>query len=177
MRLVQTLRRLFGLSGERSPSKPVRFEQRIRINGRCEELYPLVDWRDERHLWRQLGHELREGDDGFTFRIKDLPSTRFEIRVTETIGPSRYSYDSVTLPMLGKLIDSHEEYRFEQLSDGQCEGVLAVDARFVAGLRPRRWRFEKWKMDTSCHNALAKLKLMAEEGLDAVRTASRRIKV
>lgn len=171
------LRALFGRAGNRSPAEPVRFEHALSIKGRAEDIYPLVDWGDNRHLWRQQGHKVRSDGELFTLTVKELPGTRFEIIVTDAVAPSFYAYDSVTLPMIGKLIRSHEEYRIVQVSEQECRVTLTVDASFVAGLRPRKWRFEQWKMQISCHNALEKLKLMVEEGLDAVEIASRRLVV
>ncbi len=171
------LRALFGWAGDRSPAEPVRFEHALSIAGRADDIYPLVDWGDERHLWRQQGHEERSDGERFTLTVKELPGTRFEIIVTDAVAPSFYAYDSVTLPMIGKLIRSHEEYRIFQVSERECTVTLIVDATFVAGLRPRQWRFEQWKMKVSCHNTLEKLKLMAEQGLDAVEVASRRLVV
>ena len=174
--MLNFLRRLFGLVGERSPAEPVHFEQTIRIAARPGDLFPLVDWGNQEHLWRQRGHRVTQQEDGaYLLRISSLPGTRFEIRVVRDDRPNSYVYESVTTPMIGKLIGSHEEYRFEQLEGDLCRVTLAVDARFVPGLRPRVWRFEQEKMHISLHNALAKLKLMAEEGIEAVETASKRL--
>jgi hypothetical protein len=66
------------------------------------------------------------------------------------------------------LVASHETYTIEPKGDEACILSLSVDATFVGGMSEEQIAMEVMMMTVACGNALEKLKIQAEQGVEAV---------
>ena len=133
------------------------------------ELYAMFDWADPRNAKRALGNKVEQVDaDRFRLLLDLVPDHRFEMIVTEAVPERSYAYDCEITPPVGRLVSCHEAYAVEALGDGSCRLELVVSAWFVGGLSAEDMAMEVMMMGTSGQNALAKLKIQAEQGVEAV---------
>jgi hypothetical protein len=155
-----------------APAGPIEFRFDTVIEKPAEDVYALIDWADPRNGKRELGDEVTriEGVPGrFRLVLDGLPGHRFEISVDEEIPHASYAFTCEVAPTIGRLVRSHELYRLEALSARSCRLTLVTTATFIDGMRLKAFEDEVLTMTVACHNALAKLKIHAEEGVEAVR--------
>lgn len=156
----------------RTPQGPFTFVASVEIERPVEHVYALIDLADERHAKRQLGERVEEveGRPG-TYRmfIGALPDLEFELTLTERVPGASIAFDCKITPSVGRLAASHELYRLEALDAQSCRLDLTNTVTFLGELRDDALQEEALNMTVSLHNALAKLKLHAEGGVDAVR--------
>ena len=154
------------------PDGNVEFEREVEIERPATEVYPLLDWADPRHAKRQLGDQVESvacEPGRFRLIMADLPGHVFEMEVTEAAPPSAYGYGVEIRPPIGRLAASHERYSLEPLEAGRCRVTLVNKVAFVEGMDMDALAVEIGMMTIACHNALAKLKIQAEQGVEAVR--------
>jgi len=161
---------MFGiLKRKEEPFGPCEFEHSVEIERPAAELYAMIDWADPRNAKRALGNKVEQvGPDRYRLLLDMLPDLTFEMTVTEAVPGSRYAFDTEITPPVGLLVSSSETYTVEPLGEGACRLGLAVSAWFVGGMSPEDMAMEIMMMGTSGQNALTKLKVHAEEGVDAV---------
>jgi hypothetical protein len=88
--------------------------------------------------------------------------------VTDAVPGETYAFENEITPPPGKLVSSHERYTIEPLDDGSCVLTLLVSASFAGGLPEEALAMEVMMMTMACGNALEKLKVQAEQGVEAV---------
>lgn len=163
---------MFGILKRKvEPVGPFEFEHNVEIERPAEEVYALVDWGDPRNAKRTLGNKVEQvGSSPGRFRLHlDLvPDHRFEMIVAEAVQDHRYAYDCEITPPVGRLVSCHEAYSIEPLGNDSCRLGLVVSAWFVGGLSAEEMANEVMMMGMSGQNALAKLKIQAEQGVEAV---------
>jgi hypothetical protein len=161
---------MFGiLKRKQEPFGPCEFEHSIEIDRPAAEVYALVDWADPRNAKRALGNKVEQvGPDRYRLHLDMVPDHTFEMIVTEAVPARSYAYECEITPSIGRLVSCQEAYSLEPLGEASCKLSLAVSAWFVGGLSPEDMAMEIMMMGTSGQNALAKLKIQAEEGVEAV---------
>lgn len=150
---------------------PFEFEHCIEIDRPAAEVYALIDWADARNAKRALGNkvvQVGESPDRFRMLLDFVPGHVFEMIVTEAVPGRIYAFENEITPPPGRLVSSHETYSVEPLGEGACRLSLLVSASFIGGLSAETLVSEAILVSVSCENALAKLKIQAEEGVDAV---------
>ena len=131
----------------------------------------MIDWADPRNAKRALGNKVEQvgsSPDRFRLLLDMVPDHTFEMLVTEAVPGSSYVFENEITPPVGRLVSSSEAYTVEPLGENACRVSLAVSAWFVGGMSPEDMAMEIMMMGTSGQNALAKLKIQAEEGAEAV---------
>ncbi len=171
---------MFGLFKAKpaAPAGPFQFILSVAIDRPASDVFALIDWADRRNSKRQLGHEVTEIDgSGGRYRLvmHDMPELRFDMDVSENTPGSRYAFSTAIVPKVGRLVESAEDYAIRPLGDDRCELTLTVTALFNDGMSMADLEEEMLRMQISCHNAVQKLKIHAEEGTDAVKAANDRL--
>ena len=157
---------------KKAPEGPVDFQVEVTVHKPASEVYPLIDWADERNAKVQLGNVVRpvEGSsDRFELVLAQMPEHRFEMTVTEAVANEAYCYSTDIVPPVGRLAQSREDYRIEALGQDQCRLSMVMTATFNPGLTMDEYEDELAMMTYACTKGLAKLKIQAERGVDAVR--------
>lgn len=153
---------MFGfLKPKPAPEGPVQFGLEIEIEKPAEEVYPLIDWADPRNAKRQLGHRVdavRDKPGRFEMHLDGLDGHVFEMMVTDEVPGREYGFHCVIRPTLGRL-------------------QIITIAEFVEGMRMKHFEEEVAMMSIATHNALAKFKIHAEEGVEGVRAVEERLVV
>ena len=164
---------MFGLRKRNvEPAGPFEFEHSIEIERPATEVYPLLDWGDPRNAKRALGNKVERigsSPDRFRMVLDIVPDVEFEMTVTAAVPGRSYAFENDFAPPVGALVSSHETYTVEPLGEASCRLGLTVSVCFVGGLSEDDLALEVMTMAMSCESALAKLKVQAEEGVDAVR--------
>lgn len=153
------------------PLGPFEFAHNVDIGKPAGEVYPLLDWADPRNAKRALGNKIEHLDASPTrFRLwLDLvPGHCFEIVVTDQMPGRHYAFRSEIVPPMGWLVSSHETYRIEPLDEASCRLHLSTSATFAGGMSDQDFAMETTLMSIAGQNALAKLKVQAEQGPEAV---------
>jgi hypothetical protein len=159
------------LKRKHEPAGPFEFEHGIDIERPAAEVYPLLDWADARNAKRALGNKVEQvgsAPDRFRMVLDIIPDVVFEMTVTDAVPGRSYAFENDFAAPVGRLVSSHESYTVEPLGDGSCRLGLTVAATFVGGLSDEVLAGEVMVMAMSCENALAKLKIQAEQGVEAV---------
>jgi len=172
---------MFGfLKPKPAPEGPVQFGLEIEIEKPAEEVYPLIDWADPRNAKRQLGHRVdavRDKPGRFEMYLDGLDGHVFEMMVTDEVPGREYGFHCVIRPTLGRLKTSHELYSLEPTGENSCRLQIITIAEFVEGMRMKHFEEEVAMMSIATHNALAKFKIHAEEGVEGVRAVEERLVV
>lgn len=157
-----------------APEGPVTLEYEIEIDAPAHEIYPLIDFADPRNAKRQLGETVREvaGREG-AFELvlasyPDLGDLTFDITVTEALPNKVYAFHGKLPEGPGALVSTQERYEIEPAEGGGSLLRLIVDANFRFPMKLKVYKREVAQMMLALHNACAKLKLHAEQGVDAV---------
>jgi hypothetical protein len=166
---------MFGfLKRKAEPHGPFEFEHSIEIEKPAAEVYALVDWADPRNAKRALGNKVEQvgsSPDRFRLHLDMVPDHRFEMIVTEAAPGRSYAFETEITPPVGRLVSSNEAYTVERLGETSCRLSLVVSACSDGRLSMDDLAMEAMMMGMSGQNALAKLKLQAERGVDAVHAA------
>jgi hypothetical protein len=161
---------MFGLLKRKAePFGPCEFEHKIEIERPAEEVYALIDWADPRNAKRALGNKVEQlAPDRFRLHLDMVPGHRFEMIVTEAVPGQSYAYDAEITPPVGRLVSCSEAYTVEPLGEASCRLALTVTAWIIGGMSEEDMAMEIMMMGTSGQNAVAKLKIQAEQGVEAV---------
>jgi hypothetical protein len=153
-------------------SGPHEFGAEIEIERPASEVYALLDLADARHAKRQLGERVEEiaGKPGrFDLAMADLPGAVFALTVTPERRDLEYGFSCESTPTFGRVARSHEHYALENLGQEGCRLVLTNTVEFIGPLSEDEYAMEAMMLSFACFNALAKIKVHAEEGVEAVR--------
>lgn len=156
---------------------PVQFSDDVVIERPVEAVYALIDWASLDNALVQRGSRVVSVDgaaDRFCMTMEELPGHRFDIFVTDVVPHTSYGFGMIAAPTLGRMAKSHEIYSFEALSPGSCRLGLVTTVLFCP-MRPQDMVHEELKVTAANHNALAKLKLQAEQGVGAVKAVANKL--
>ena len=164
---------MFQFFGKKSvPAGPHRFGAEIDIELPASEVYPLLDLADPRHAKRQLGGKVEAvaGEPGrFDLAVSELPDALFALTVTAQEHDRCYAFSCVSTPRFGRVARSHEHYELEDLGNRDCRLVLTHTIEFDRALGEAEYGMEAMMLSLATFNAVAKIKVHAEEGVEAVR--------
>ena len=164
---------MFGLfKPKRAPEGPVCIELDVEIAKPADEVYPLIDWADDRNAKRATGHMVAPlGTDGRSWRMvmETMPDLAFDYEVTEEQPGRVYAFTCSIQPKVGRLVSSSERYTLEPLGEDRCLLTLLTEAEFDAGLRQSEWLCEVQMMTAATQSALQKFRIQAEAGAAAAK--------
>lgn len=164
---------MFGLFKPKlAPDGPVTFSLPVEIEAPVEAVYALIDWASPDNAKRQLGHHVEplDGRPGeYLLVMKGMEDLRFEFGVIEAVPNEAYAYNCEIVPSVGRLKHSIERYDFSALDEGRCLVTLTTTAQFEDGMRMKDYTSELHIMAQATAQAMAKFKLHAEQGAQAVR--------
>ncbi len=163
---------MFGLfKSQMAPEGPIEFENVIEIEASAEDVYRLIDFADRANAHRARGDTVMDLGGGMRFELclADLPDVNFCFAVSEAEPAKRYAYEASMQPRVGKLEYSQESYEIEPLGEHSCKVTQTTVAKFVDGLKLKTFASEATMMAAAAGEAQHKLKLQAEQGVEAVR--------
>lgn len=162
--------RMFGMFKKKPvPSGPIPFDFEVMIDRPAADVYPLVDWADPRNAKRQLGHIVEGQSPHFRLGIASMPDLQFTLDVIEERPGEVYEFSCDIQPRVGRLQSSIERYTFEAVGEGQCLLRLVNQATFIDGMTFAEFEQELMMMSIATNDAIMKLKVLAEMGVDAAK--------
>ncbi len=164
---------MFGFNKKnRLIENPVTFEAEVEINKPANEVFARVDLANPQSQFRQQGGELKpvDGqDNAFIGVIEEMDDLRFNFRVTERVEGARHTLECAMEPQMFALVHSQETHTIEPLDEGSCRVTLKTVATFDDALSDSEIAGEIAVMSEAVTRDLEKLKLLAEEGVEAVQ--------
>jgi len=162
---------MFGMFRKKPvPGGPITFDFDVLIERPPAEVYSLVDWADPRNAKRQLGHSVEGRSPHFRLGMTSMPDLQITLDVIEERANEAYAFACDIRPRVGRLESSVERYSFEAAGEGQCLLRLVNEATFVDGMTHRQFEQEMMMMSVATNDAIMKLKVLAELGLDAAKS-------
>ncbi|ANY20199.1 Polyketide cyclase / dehydrase and lipid transport [Tsuneonella dongtanensis] len=160
------------------PDEPIEMKVSIEIDRPADEVYALLDFADARHQLRARGNEIREiSSNPLEYRLwYDLaPDLNFLFRVTEAVPGHSYAYACSIVPPVGRRLGSHEAYTIEPTGEGSCTLTFVNTITHRPGLTEEELGDEVAKSSVAAADALTKLKIQAEFGVEAVEGYEREL--
>ncbi|MEO9462535.1 MAG: hypothetical protein ABJ242_07360 [Marinomonas sp.] len=167
---------MFGF-GKKKPlvQGPVEFTSEAEINAAASVIYSLLDVSGPHFTHVLMGGTVTMIEEGeaaglgrFELKAKNLDDLTFHLHVTQAEPNLVHSHECVIEPLVGRLIKTVDTVEIEEIGPGKCRVVQTVSATFQDGLSDRSIAKELVSMTMSAENALEKLAIHAEEGIDAV---------
>ena len=155
-----------------APEGPIQFDVAVEVERPAADVYALIDWADPRNSKRQLGHSVTalEGEPKrFRLIMAEMPEHRFDMTILEEVQDRAYAFVTDIQPRVGRLESDEEHYSIEPLGADRCNLRLHCVATFRSGLTMKQLQQELAMMSAACQRALIKLKLHAEQGLEALQ--------
>lgn len=154
------------------PSGPHEFKADVEIDRPARDVYRLIDLADSLYTRRQLGDKVNAvtGEpDTFTLVVSELPDAVFTVTVTAAEPCRHYAFSCRSAPLFGRVARSHEDYVLEDLGKDGCRLILTNTVEFKGALKNDAYASEAMMLTLASFNAIAKIKLHAEQGVEAVR--------
>lgn len=152
-----------------APECPVEVELDIEIERPADEVYALVDFGDPRHHKAAVGTIKRTGPRTFAMVLDLLPGVTFPITELEARRGRTYTIESILPEALGgRLHKTIERIDIAPLGPESCK-VTATTLATFAPMKRKHFEGEVAMIAMACHNSLAKLKIHAEQGVEAIR--------
>ena len=104
----------------------------------------------------------------FVMNLPQVPDLDFHIDVIEAEAPNFYSYAIVVDPLVGRMAASTESYTVSDMPGGGCRVRLENAVTFQEGLREKDVPEEFGMVTVALYKTVTKLKLQAEQGVEAV---------
>jgi uncharacterized protein YndB with AHSA1/START domain len=163
---------MFGLFKPKlAPVGPHTFEVAIEIEASAAQVFALLDFSDPRNAMkaRGAGVDAVEGaGQRFMMKVPQVPDLDFHIDVIESEAPHHYAYAIVIDPLVGRMAASTESYTVWDLPGGGCRVRLENTVTFQEGLLEKHIQEEFMRVTLASFKTLAKLKIQAEQGVEAV---------
>lgn len=163
---------MFGLFKPKlAPVGPHTFEVEGEIAASAADVFALLDFADPRNALRARGAKVEavEGDGPrFVMTLPQVPDLDFHIDVIEAEAPNHYAYAIVIDPLVGRMAASTESYTVWDVPDGGCRVRLENAVTFQEGLLEKHIQEEFALVTMALLKTVAKLKLQAEQGVEAV---------
>ena len=150
---------------------PYPFEIEGEIAARAADVYALLDFADPRNAMRARGATITAvGGAGqrFVMTLPQVPDLDFHIDVIEAEAPNHYTYAITIDPPVGRMAASTESYTVSDIPGGGCRVRLENAVTFQHGLREKDVPEEFGMVTVALYKTVAKLKLQAEQGVEAV---------
>ena len=168
---------MFGLFKPKlAPTGPHTFTVEVEVAVSAAEFFALVDFADPRNAQVARGGTVTAKDgEGrrFVMKVPLVEDLDFHIDVIEAEAPNHYAYAIVIDPLVGRLAASTEAYTIWDVPTGGCRVRMDNTVTFQDGLRMRHIEHEFMMVTRASINALAKLKIQAEQGAEAVHALER----
>ena len=162
---------MFGMFRKKPvPSGPITFDFDVLIERAPAEVYALVDWANPLNAKRQLGHSIEGQSPHFHLRMSSMTDLDFALHVIEENAGAVYAYACDIQPRVGRLVTSLERFIFEPVDGGHCQVRLINEATFIDGMSRREFEQEMMMMSVATNDAIMKLKVLAELGLEAAKS-------
>lgn len=162
---------MFGLfKAKPAPDGPVVLEDAIAVECSSDTMFGLLNFADSRCWKRAVGTVEDVATGRFRMQLDLAPDLFFTIVVTDAEPGRLYAFDVQITPRPGRLMQSSERYEITPTGSQSCSVRLVTHAHFESGMTLREWKGEKAMMEMAVNNALVKLKLHAEQGVDAIRS-------
>ena len=163
---------MFGLfKSKLAPTGPHTFTAESDVAVSAAEFFALVDFADARHAQRARGARIESADGGgrrFVMKVPRMDDLDFHVDVIESEAPNHYAYAIVIDPLIGRLAASTEAYTIWDVPSGGCRVRFDNAVTFQEGFREKYIIDEFGKVTLATVNSLAKLKMQAEQGVEAV---------
>ena len=151
---------------------PVEFTAQVEIDRPASEVFPLVDLADPRFKEAQMGASVAPApgsDVKYELTIADMDDVVFHFTVLERIEGSKIEMEAVIEPRINALEKSTETKVIEPISDSACRVTSTTLATFDPELSDEDVAGEIAIMNMAVMGDLEKLKVLAEEGLEALK--------
>ena len=170
---------MFGLfKSKPAPVGPHPFEIEAKIAASAADVFALIDFADPRNAMVARGCtvEAVEGPgQRFLMKVPQVPDLDFHIDVIESEAPNHYAYTIVIDPLVGLMASATESYTVSDVPGGGCRLRFETAVTFQEGFRERDVIEEFARVTVASHNSVAKLKLQAEQGVEAVFAVEDRV--
>lgn len=160
-------------SNKNSPmlNGPIEFDFSVEIDRPAPEVFPLVDVSDTRFSQVALGNSVKKvSDKNFELEIEELEGHAFRFHVVEYIKDERHASKVTIEPSIGNLVEAVEDYQVTPLGEDRCSLKLVTKATFSDDLSDEEIAQEVAMMSMAVEEDLTKLKIHAEQGVEAVKT-------
>jgi len=150
---------------------PYPFEIETEIEASAAEVFALLDFADPRNALKARGATIAAVDGAgqrFVMKLPQVPGLEFHVDVIERVAPNHYAYAIVIDPLVGRMAASTESYTVSDVPGGGCRVRLENAVTFQQGLREKDLPEEFAMVTLALYRTLAKLKLQAEQGVEAV---------
>ncbi|QZH75973.1 MAG: hypothetical protein JY451_05190 [Erythrobacter sp.] len=148
---------------------PAIIEAAIAVDCAADTLFGLLNFADPTCWKHAVGTVETVATGRFRLHLDLLPEHVFTIVVSDAEPGRLYAFDTQITPRAGRITHASERYEIAPTGAATCIVRLLTEAHFEAGLPRSEWLEEAALMDQAVHTTLAKLKLHAEYGADAVR--------
>ena len=163
---------MFGLFKPKlAPVGPHSFEVEGDIAASAAEVFALLDYADPRNALKARGASITpvEGPGRrFLMKLPRMPDLNFHIDVIESEAPNHYAYAVVIDPLVGRMASATESYTVWDVPSGGCRLRFETAVTFQDGFRERDVIEEFARVTLASHRSVAKLRLQAEHGVEAV---------
>jgi len=163
---------MFGLFKPKlAPVGPHPFEIEGEIAASAADVFTLLDFADPRNALKARGATITpvEGPgQRFVMKLPQVADLTFHIDVIESEAPNYYAYAIAIDPLVGRMAASTESYTVSDVPGGGCRVRLENAVTFQDGFREKDIPDEFAMVTMALVNTMAKLKLHAEQGAEAV---------
>ncbi|MEM7702264.1 MAG: hypothetical protein AAF251_10045 [Pseudomonadota bacterium] len=164
---------MFGFNkNKRLIEGPVEFTAEVEIDRPTSEIFPLLDIADPRFKHAQTGARVTpvegSGND-YELTTDELEDVVFRFTVLERVEGSLLKIEAVIEPQINALEKSVETYIVEPICDKSCRVTMATSATFDATLSDDEIANEVAVMNIAVMGDMEKLKVLAEQGLEALQ--------
>lgn len=159
-------------SNKNSPmlNGPIEFDFTVEIERPASEVFPLIDVSDPRFSQVALGNTVKKLDEkSFELEISELEGHAVRLFVVEYAKDARHASKVTIEPTIGNLVEAVEDYELTPLGDDRCALTLVTKATFSDDLSVEEIAQEVAMMSMAVEEDLTKLKMHAEEGVEAVK--------
>lgn len=164
---------MFGFNKKkRLIENPVTFEAEVEIQKPASEVFALVDLANPKSQLAQQGADVKkhDGEEGrYTVALAEMDDVTFNFRVTERVEGAKHTLECVMEPQMFALVHSQETHTIEAKGESACRVTLKTVAKFDGALSDPEMAGEIAIMSEAVTRDLEKLKLLAEEGIEAVQ--------
>lgn len=161
---------MFGLFNSKpAPAGPAKFDAAIDVACCADTMFGMLDIADARYWKRAVGRVETVAAGRFRLHLDVVPDHVFTLVVTEAEPGRLYSFDAQATPRTGRLVQMHERYEITPTGSESCEVRVIMEAQFESDMTMREHKQECETMWLSVSNALTKLKVHAELGVETIR--------
>ena len=168
---------MFGLfKPKMAPTGPHTFSIEVDVAVTAADFYSLVDFADPRNAQVARGGSIVAKDGGgrrFLMKVPAVDDLDFHVDVIQAEAPNHYACAIVIEPLVGRLAASTEAFTIWDVPTGGCRVRLDNTVTFQEGFKMRDVEQEFALVTRATLDGLAKLKLQAEQGVEAVHALER----